>query len=277
MSYVEPPLIDHDHLHLRVFTAKNVTLHNNWNVDNICSSYWRLYQNTADGAWVELGDRSYPLEAERIYLIPAWVRFSCRGSTRKLDHLYAHFDVIGLPGVVIRSCFQAPVLLPVDALAVRECRWLRGMLEHTAYDQPIVLCRIKALLYRSFAEALANLDRIATKRLSAYTRSGHAVTPAIRHIDEHYGESVSNGDLAKLCQLSESHFIRQFRDHVGQTPAQYVLERRVAAAAERLVFGADAIDDIAEQCGFPDRFYFTRMFTRLMGVPPSAYRRTVRV
>ena len=67
------------------------------------------------------------------------------------------------------------------------------------------------------------------------------------------------------------------RLQIGQTPAQYVLERRITFAAERLSFSEDSIERIAEVCGFPDRFYFSRMFVRRMGQPPAAYRRTSRV
>ncbi len=59
----------------------------------------------------------------------------------------------------------------------------------------------------------------------------------------------------------------------ARTPGQYVLERRVALAAQRLALSADAIDEVASTCGFPDRFYFSRVFAKRMGAPPAAYRK----
>ena len=50
-------------------------------------------------------------------------------------------------------------------------------------------------------------------------------------------------------------------------------ERRVAWAARRLAFGDESIDAIALGAGFANRNYFTRVFTRHLGVPPAAYRR----
>lgn len=73
------------------------------------------------------------------------------------------------------------------------------------------------------------------------------------------------------------HFGRVFRAYLGHTPAQYVLERRIAAATQELAFTGASLEQIAERLGFANRFHLTRMFTRRMGVPPAAYRRRVRV
>jgi AraC-like DNA-binding protein len=101
--------------------------------------------------------------------------------------------------------------------------------------------------------------------------------PALQYIDRHLAHDLSNATLARVCGVSEDHFIRVFRRNVGQTPAQYTLDRRVTAAAHRLVFSDDKIDAIAHAAGFRDRFYFTRVFARRMGLPPAAYRNLPRV
>jgi len=77
--------------------------------------------------------------------------------------------------------------------------------------------------------------------------------------------------------MSEDHFIRRFRECVGQSPAQYIQEQRVARAAQRLVFTTESIDAIAAATGFANRFYFSRVFTRHMGTSPAAYRNAPRV
>ena len=48
-------------------------------------------------------------------------------------------------------------------------------------------------------------------------------------------------------------------------------------AAQALLFTADSIETIAATSGFANRFYFSRVFTRQMGISPAAYRRAVRV
>jgi len=48
-------------------------------------------------------------------------------------------------------------------------------------------------------------------------------------------------------------------------------------AAQALLFTADSIETIAAESGFANRFYFSRVFMRHMGVSPAIYRKAVRV
>ena len=89
------------------------------------------------------------------------------------------------------------------------------------------------------------------------------------------GVEVTSETYAKLAEIaltSESRFIRCFRDATGQTPGRYVQDRRLRRAAEALVSTDQSIDEIAESCGFANRYYFTRVFSQRMGVPPARYR-----
>lgn len=63
-----------------------------------------------------------------------------------------------------------------------------------------------------------------------------------------------------------------FRRVLGRTPARHVQERRVAIAADLLVGTALSIDEIAERCGFANRYHFTRVFAQLMSHPPARFR-----
>jgi len=103
------------------------------------------------------------------------------------------------------------------------------------------------------------------------------VAPAIEHIESHLHEELGNERLAELCSVSPDHFIRLFRQSVGQTPTQYTLERRVGRAAQQLIFTDESIERIAEETGFRDRFYFSRVFAKRMGLPPARYRAGQRV
>jgi transcriptional regulator GlxA family with amidase domain len=101
--------------------------------------------------------------------------------------------------------------------------------------------------------------------------------PALRFVDEHLAERLTVTALARQCRLSEHHYSRVFHARLGRTPTRYIQERRVAVAAERLVSGPDPIERVAADAGFANRYHFTRVFTRCMGVPPATYRRTGRV
>jgi AraC-like DNA-binding protein len=274
MKHIEHPTLEIDHLHVRLYVVASLTIDHTWNAEDVCSPYWRFYVNSRPGASVVMADRTYPLAAHRIHFVPAWVHWTCH-NTKPIDHLFAHFDLLGLPGPVVRSCFSEPITLPEDRELEALCESLRPQVRKGCDSQnPTITCLTKAAIFLSLSKAIAGLNRERAQRLVQHTRGNNAVSEALRHIDENLGDELPNELLAQKCKFGVDHFVRLFRHHVGQTPAQYVLERRIVTAAERLVFSDDSIESIAEDCGFPDRFYFTRVFRRRMGSPPATYRKT---
>jgi len=278
VKYVENPVREVDHLHIRLYMAANVMIDRSWDAEDVCSTYWRFYVNSHHGASALVaGGEPYPLPARRIHFIPAWVRWSCL-NTQRIEHLFAHFDLLGLPGAVVRSCFPEPVTLPEDERLEQDCERLRPLVGNGGGARDTaVACEVKAVLFRCLARLMSGLASERAVHLVHYAHGHNPVAIALPYIDEHLDAPLTNLLLARHCGFAESHFARLFRLHIGQTPAQYVLERRIAIAAERLSFSDDSIERIAERCGFPDRFYFSRMFARRMGQPPAAYRRTSRV
>ena len=73
--------------------------------------------------------------------------------------------------------------------------------------------------------------------------------------------------------MSESVFIRWFKEHTGATPAIYVQQARTRHAAQLLALTASTIEQIATDCGFPNRYYFTRVFRRHFQCGPAEYRK----
>ena len=241
------------------------------------SPYWRIYRNSHDGAELLLpGGGRYRITVRHLHVVPAWVTFTCR-CTARIDHLYAHVDLLGIPGAVVREIFPRPLALPLEGLLPAACDRLAGCLAESELPAVVRLCQTKALAYEVFSRLFAALPRTQAGRCVELRRGGHAVGPALGMIELRPNETHVNAVLARACGLSEDHFIRRFRALVGQTPAQYILERRIAAAAQRLLAGEESIESIATDSGFPDRFYFTRMFSRKMGLPPAAYRTRGRV
>jgi len=80
-------------------------------------------------------------------------------------------------------------------------------------------------------------------------------------------------EVARECGLSVSHFSRSFRRSVGAAPQNWLLTRRVDAAKEKLRDGRLSLLNVALDCGFADQSHLTRVFTRMVGVSPGAWRR----
>jgi AraC-like DNA-binding protein len=82
--------------------------------------------------------------------------------------------------------------------------------------------------------------------------------------------------LAKEVALSRSALAERFTALLGQPPMQYLTRWRLALAAQRLRTGNDTIARIAERAGYESEAAFNRAFKRELGMPPSAWRKSVR-
>jgi AraC-like DNA-binding protein len=89
-------------------------------------------------------------------------------------------------------------------------------------------------------------------------------------------DEVSLKDLAALCGLSVSYFVRAFKQSTGDPPYRWILRHRVERSKSMLASTDTALAEIAVLCGFADQSHFTRMFKSFVGVTPAAWRRAAK-
>jgi AraC family transcriptional regulator len=99
------------------------------------------------------------------------------------------------------------------------------------------------------------------------------VNRVIGYIDINLASEIRSGDLARLVDLSESHFSRAFKSSVGVSPLDYITRRRVELAREMMRASDQALAQIAVVCGWSDQSHFCRVFRRVVGLSPDAWRR----
>jgi AraC-like DNA-binding protein len=85
--------------------------------------------------------------------------------------------------------------------------------------------------------------------------------------------SLPLATLAAECRLSVRHFTRAFRQSTGMPPHRWLQQRRVELARGLLRHTSGSIADIATACGFADQSHLTRVFARVVGVSPGAWRK----
>ena len=264
-------------LYVRLFGADAIELAPyDWNSRNVQDRFWRLYRNATAGASLELAGGSYELRAGRVYLVPTKVLFSCC-NRQAMRHFYAHFDVLGASPRALHSLFDGPLCLNDSALLEAQADALFEELAAGALLDEARRCRAKALVYQGIARYF---ELAPPAKLEAFRRFSTAQAPvaaALEHIEENLAQPQCNAQLAALCGYAEDHFIRCFATCLGTTPARYVQERRVTVAAQKLLFSAQSIEAIAQNTGFTNRFYFSRVFKNHTGFSPAAYRNSARV
>lgn len=92
------------------------------------------------------------------------------------------------------------------------------------------------------------------------------------YIERYIGCPISVAQLAGSVFLSESQFYLLFKEQMGLTPHQYVLNKRLDKAKQLIQLGGYSLGQVAELTGFSGQSTFAHTFTRMLGVSPSKYR-----
>jgi len=95
---------------------------------------------------------------------------------------------------------------------------------------------------------------------------------ALEHICLYFRENITVKQLAEMSQLSISRFSALFKKTFDLFPLQYITRYRIKRACELLRNTEYSITQIAEQSGFDDPLYFSRVFKKEIGISPSQYR-----
>lgn len=236
-----------------------------WNHRGIVSPYWRLHYNSRAGNAIRCGASEFALDPQTAVLTPAGVRIDTLGR-RTVPHLWIHYTP--LQEFVLQ--LQQPVSIPVG-VALRETL-TAAALEFLNYRSGDSQSRrqlhhvCKGALHLAFAALAPGVFR-------AYPRRLHEL---LNHVESQPGGDLSVGALAKLSGFSADGFSRWFRRHVGDTPQQYVTRSRMRSAVKQLTLGNDSIEQIADALGYPNRFYFSRVFKKHLGCGPATFRRGTR-
>lgn len=97
------------------------------------------------------------------------------------------------------------------------------------------------------------------------------IEQAIGYIHQSYGEKLTVDTLAKLVNMSQSHFIRTFKKETGLTPIEYLIKVRINKSKKLLRSRTKTITEIALQCGFNSAAHFSYCFVKQMGSTPTDY------
>jgi len=109
----------------------------------------------------------------------------------------------------------------------------------------------------------------------AAPHSDDPVPVAVRFMRDNLYHTVTLEDLAKATHLSVPHFARLFRRRMGSAPLDYFIRLKMQRACQYLDTTDQPIKVIARHLGYADACYFTRVFKRVMGKTPQAYRNAV--
>lgn len=132
------------------------------------------------------------------------------------------------------------------------------------------------------SRTVKELEHVLCKSLSQFlddyisrieNEASRPVREAIDYIEQHFSDKLCLEKLAAIVDLNPTYFSTLFKQEMGTNFSSYLLDKRIEKAKCLLIEGNETISSIAEQVGYLDSRYFSKIFTKEVGVKPSLYRK----
>lgn len=136
----------------------------------------------------------------------------------------------------------------------------------------------KACGYKNMLEALASVitNYLIRSILNVCVTEDFIVDKmemnrVIEYMHQHYDKKLSNLQLSKIANMSESHFIRVFKKETSMSPIDYLVKLRIDKSKKLLKSGSKNITEISLMCGFNSPSHYSSSFLRHENITPSEY------
>ena len=231
--------------------------------------YYSIEYVTHGHGEVKLKGRNYPLQAGSLFSYNTSTSHHITGdSADPLVKYFVDFTGTNAPAL-LRSCRLFPghvsAVVPPNTLQLLFDELIQvGLL---ARRESAELCAklLECLVLRMMG-ARAPLEGTETLAFITYQQCR-------RHIERSSLRLRTLGQIAGECHVNNAYLCRLFRRYDSQSPYQYLLRLKMHHAAERLQQPGTLVKQVAVETGFGDPFHFSRVFTSVFGLSPTAFRR----
>lgn len=243
---------------------------------------------TAGRATHHLGGQTYPVCAGDTYLLHSSDRhrFADRDRLELLNVMYdpGRLDLPvdelrSIPGFNVlfvlepmyrrRHKFQSRLFLPPLALQAT-CRLAGEVLDEVTRRGPGFRAAARVKLIELMIHLARQYDGTRSTESGALLRLGSLMGA----LEDGFDQPWTLAEMAEMASMSPSNLVRVFRRATGQTPMDYLIQLRLRRATRLLETSDLSVTQIAHQVGFNDSNYFSRQFSKCLGVPPRRHRET---
>lgn len=257
---------------------------NPWGVH--CHDFYELYIHIQGGQLFSLDNHVYEMQPNQLYIIPP---FSMHGFDIKQElinyeraFLYISTDTLhraACSQIDLDQLFQAKAFSGQFQFAMtpEDTQQCKDLIIQLKQNQQIdgSIARFK-----DFSFLLQILNIIYKTIEQSNSIEAHNVCNNILHeiwiyINEHYMEPINVTMLAKRFGVSVSYLAHEFKKYTNRSVYDYILYRRVMLA-KKLIPTCLSLNSVAEQSGFESYSNFSRVFNKVVGLSPNAYKKMLR-
>ncbi len=233
-----------------------------------CNEYILIYCVDGTGN-ISLNGVQYDIQPNTYFIIPKNTPHQYKSSVSTPWSIYwVHFTGDHAGKIYRRSLLNNQPLvhtIPYDENRVRQFEQLCYILEHSFNEKEMEILNISLLQFISLL--------IYYKEINPSLYDNDSISNSITFMKKNIHEKFTISDLAAQQRISVSHYSRVFKQKTGHSPIHYFNQLKVQKSCQYLYFTDWSIKEICKELGFDDQYYFSRLFTKLMGTSPSKYKK----
>ena len=193
---------------------------------------------------------------------------------KKPDILFTDIRMPGYNGLELLELLRKKELDTKVVLisGYAEFEYAQSAIRNGAYDyllKPIDQDKLQTVLERILGDGSTSSGNV--QELVAPS----TIRKIMDEIREHYTENITLTGLAEKYSISVSYLSELLKAHLQLSFSEYISSKRIQKAKELLADDSLSIEQIAEQTGYNDYFYFTKVFKKNTGISPSKYRKNL--
>lgn len=222
--------------------------------------YFRLYLITEGEMNLTLNTGDLHMKAGNMYLIhPMSIKKAY--APKYILHYFIHFNIQSAPFNLF-DYYGANNCIPcID----EDLNLFKSIL--ASYNKSTVRDELKAsgafqiLFSRFFSET------------STYKPEMEKFMPVLKYIEKNICSQITINELANIMHINKIYFVNLFSKTFKLSPLKYIIEKRMLLAQKMLLNTQYSIAEIAERLGYPNEYYFSSTFKRILGLPPTKWRK----
>lgn len=272
--------------------ADYVKLNKKWNYANVISPYFRIYYIDEGEGFIFSEQEKIKLEQGNLYIIPSFTLCHLR-CDRYLSQYFLHFFEASAEGISLFEYNRKIIKVPAHKTDITNFKRLveinpgRGI---NRSDNPRIY--EKSAYYKSYQDLNNNVSDagyfetqgIILQFISRFLSSRHfkskktkpipsKILDAVSYIQLNLKENLTVGHLAKRANQNQDYFSRLFLQSTGERPLVFIHEKRIERAQYLIATTNLSYTEIAEETGFYNLPYFSKIFKKVTSLTPGQYKK----
>ena len=252
-----------------------------------CHDYYEFYLHIRGGEFMGVETRQFQLMPNQLFILPPFSMhgLSCTAQMRNYERAYLNLapEVLRVLGCGLID----PENLFRRHASGEACTYQLGRDDAKTFISCVHRLRDSSARkgdpferYQDYALMISLLSMVCrvmrqTEPVKGEVFGSSVIQEILDYINNHYTQPIRIENLARSFGVSVSWLSHEFARFTNRSVYDYVLYRRVILARQQIL-GSAPLNDIAYQCGFNDYSNFLRSFTKLVGMSPSQYRKSLK-